>query len=227
MLRGRSSSRQVITPDLQGHGRTADIDRPLSFEQHAEDVVGLLKHLQIQKADFLGESFGGLIATLIAVRHPELVGRVATYGSIFGTFQEAYKPDMLATNLSLTPDARGMQFQRENYTKVAPDPSYWPTIWSKVNSIQWGGFSPEELTSLKAPVLIAVGDHDFVRLDHAVATFQRIANAELAVIPDAGHLVLNADQRKVVPAIKAFLDAPATEIPFATTQSGYHPGETR
>jgi pimeloyl-ACP methyl ester carboxylesterase len=101
---------------------------PLSFEQHAEDVVGLLKHLQIQKADFLGESFGGLIATLIAVRHPELVGRVATYGSIFGTFQETYKPDMLATNLSLTPDARGMQFQRENYKKVAPDPSYWPTL---------------------------------------------------------------------------------------------------
>lgn len=222
-----TESRQMITVDLQGHGRTADVDRPISFEQHAADVVALMSHLKITRADFFGESFGGTVAMMIAVHHPELVNRVATYASIFGPFQDAYKPEMLATQLSLTPDARGIQFQRENYKKVAPNPDYWPTIWSKVFSLQWSGFSDDELKSVKARVLIAVGDHDFVRLDHAVHTFELIPNANLAVIPDAGHFVFNVDKQKVMPAILAFFDAPGTNIPFGTTETGYHPGETR
>src|ERR1700716_2508335 len=73
-------SHTVITVDLQGHGRTADIpERPLSIEQHAEDVVGLLKHLGLKKPDFLGQSYGGAIAIMIAVRYAALVGRVATF----------------------------------------------------------------------------------------------------------------------------------------------------
>jgi pimeloyl-ACP methyl ester carboxylesterase len=99
--------------------------------------MALMKHLDIQKADFFGESFGGIVATIIAVRHPELVSRVATYGSIFSKPQDAVKQEVLATQLSLTPDAKGIQFQRENYKKVAPDPDYWPTIWSKVGQAQF------------------------------------------------------------------------------------------
>src|ERR1700746_1854751 len=84
----------VITVDLQGHGRTADIpERPLSIEQYAEDVVGLLKHLGISKADFFGESYGGSTAAMIAVRYPELVRRVATYGATFGPLQVALNPE--------------------------------------------------------------------------------------------------------------------------------------
>ena len=222
-----AGKRQLIAVDLQGHGRTSDIDRPMSFEQHAEDVVALLAHLKIKRADFFGESFGGTIATIIAVRHPDLVGRVATYGSIFGAFQDAFKPEMLATQLSLTPEAAGIQFQRDNYKKVAPDPAHWPAVWSKVREIRWPGFTRDELARLKAPVLIAVGDHDFVRLEHALETFQRIPNAELAVIPDAGHFVLNAAPAKVLPAVEEFLDGPAVRLPFATTMTGYHPGATR
>src|SRR5215468_11137746 len=74
----------VITVDLQGNGRTADIpERPISIEQYAEDVVGLLKFLEISKADFLGESYGGDTAAVIAVRYPELVGRIVTYSATF------------------------------------------------------------------------------------------------------------------------------------------------
>src|ERR1700745_3535213 len=75
----------VITVDLQGNGRTADIpDRPISIEQYAEDVAGLLKYLGISKADFFGESYGADAAAMIAIRHPELVHRVATYAATFG-----------------------------------------------------------------------------------------------------------------------------------------------
>ena len=81
--------------------------------------------------------------------------------------------------------------------------------------------------SINVPFLIALGDNDFVRLDHAIETFQLIPRAQLAVIPDAGHFVLNSEQQRVMPAIEAFLDGPMSRVPFATTETGYHPGVTR
>src|SRR3974390_153951 len=120
----------VITVDLQGHGRTADIpERPLSIEQYAKDVVGLLKYLGISKADFIGESYGANTAALIAVRYPELVRRVATYGATFGPPQNALNPEMTHFEHPPTAWTSDIQFQRENYKKVAPDPDYWPKIY--------------------------------------------------------------------------------------------------
>ena len=153
----------VITVDLQGHGRTADIpERPITLEQNAKDVVGLLNALGIPKANFFGESYGGVIATMLAVHHPDLVGCVATYGATFGPPQTALNLEMLQTSAPPTADSKAFQFQREHYKKVAPDPEYWPKFWGKVVSIRWGGFSKDELASIKAPILIALGDNDFV-----------------------------------------------------------------
>src|SRR5712692_7371449 len=81
-------NRQLIAVELQGHGRTADINRPITFEQHADDIAALLKYLGIEQADFFGESFGGTVAVQMAVRHPEIVRRVAIYGSILGKIEE-------------------------------------------------------------------------------------------------------------------------------------------
>ncbi len=218
----------VITVDLQGHGRTADIPgRPLTLEQHARDVVGLLKFLGISTANFFGESYGGAVALIIALQHPQLVGRVATYGATFGPPQVAHNPEMLRFDHPPTPDSRGIQFQREEYRKVAPNPDDWSTIWAKVGGIQWAGFSNQQLASIKPPVLIALGDHDFVRLEHAVQTFKLIPNAELAVIPDAGHFALFSEPQRVIPVIATFLEKHETKIPIATAEMGYHPGETR
>jgi pimeloyl-ACP methyl ester carboxylesterase len=223
-----AQSHSVITVDLQGHGRTADIpERTLSIEQYAQDVVGMLKYLDIRKADFFGESYGGATATMIAVLYPELVGRVATSGATFGPLQAAHNLEMLRFDHSPTPDSRDIQFQKESYKKVAPDPDYWPKIWGKVVSIQWEGFSREELASIKAPVLIVLGDHDFVRVEHALETFKIIPNAELAVIPDAGHFVLFSEPERVIPVVKHFLEKPEKRFPLATAGMGYHPGETR
>lgn len=220
--------RAVISVDLQGYGRTADIqDRPLSIKQHAIDVIALLKHLGISRADFFGESYGGAIATMIAVHNPELVRRVATYGATFGPPQEAINPEMLRTSQPLTPDSRGFIVQREYYKRVAPDPDYWPTFWGKLVAMRWDGFSRGELTSITVPVLIAVGDHDFVRLEHAIETLRLIPNAELAVIPDAGHYALFSEQERVIPVINHFLTKADTRPPIGTAETGYHLGETR
>ena len=218
----------VITVDLQGHGRTVDIpERPLSIEQYAKDVVGLLKYLDISKADFFGESYGGNAAAMIAIRYPELVRRVVTYAATFGPPQTALNPQTTHFDNPPAADSRNIQFQRENYEKVAPDPSYWPRIFYKLGCIQWEGFSNEELASIKAPMLIMLGDYDFVRLEHAVETVKLIPNAELAVIPSASHFALFSEQERVIPIVKHFLEKPEKSIPLATAETGYHPGETR
>jgi len=218
----------VITVDLQGHGRTADIpERPLSIEQYAKDVVGLLKHLGIAKADFFGESYGGNAAAMIAIRYPELVRRVVTYAATFGPPQVALNPRTTRFDHPPSADSRNIQFQRENYKKVAPDPNYWANIFDKLGSIQWQGFSNEELASIEAPILILLGDCDFVRFEHAFETAKLIPNAELAVIPSASHFVLFSEPERVIPIVKHFLEKPEKSIPLATAATGYHPGETR
>jgi pimeloyl-ACP methyl ester carboxylesterase len=219
---------KVITVDLQGHGRTADIpERPLSIEQYAKDVVDLLKYLGIAKADLFGESYGGNAAAVIAIRYPDVVRRVVTYAATFGPPQIALNPETTQFDHPPTAESRYIQFQRENYKKVAPDPNYWPKIFDKLGSIQWEGFSREELASIKVPVLIVLGDHDFVRLEHAVETVKLIPKAELAVIPDASHFTLFSEPERVIPIVKHFLEKPEQRIPLATAATGYHPGETR
>jgi pimeloyl-ACP methyl ester carboxylesterase len=221
-------SHSVITVDLQGHGRTPDNpDRPLSIEQYAKDVVGLLKYLRISRADFFGESYGANAAALIAIRYPELVSRVATYAATFGPPQRAIRPELLHAGHSPAADSRSIQFQREKYKEVAPDPDYWPKIYEKLLAIEWAGFSTEELASIKASILIILGDHDFVRLEHAVETVQLIPSAELAVIPDASHFVLFSEPERVIPIVKHFLEKSDRRNPLATAETGYHPGETR
>ena len=216
----------VITVDLQGHGRTADIaDRPISFDQHAKDVVGLLDYLGIKNADFFGHSWGGVIATLIAVRYPRVVRRVATFGATFGALQTAVKEQVLRANL--TQDGHAMQFKRENYKRVAPDPNYWPKFWDKALANQWTGFTKEELASVNAPLLIVLGDDDFVRLEHAVEARELIPTAELAVIPDAGHFAPHSEPERVIPVVQHFLEKPERRAPIGTAESGYIPGKTR
>jgi pimeloyl-ACP methyl ester carboxylesterase len=223
-----ASSHAIITVDLQGNGRTADIsNRPLSIEQYAEDVVALLKHLGISKADFLGESYVGNTAAMIAVRHPELVRRAATYSATFAPPPSTLDPLMTYFDHVPTAETRHILFQRESYKNVAPDPSYWPRIYDKVGSIQWRGFSSEQLASIKAPMLIIQGDHDFVRLEHSVETVRLIPRAELAVIPSASHFALSSEPERVIPIVKHFLDKPDEQLPLATAELGYHPGETR
>src|ERR1700731_3710229 len=111
LIPGLTGNRQWIAMDLQGHGRTADIDRPMTCEQHADDIAALLKHLKIEEADFFGDSFGGAIAVMMAVRHPRLVRRVVSYGSPLAPLPKD-------TAALVTPDSDLVKWEREEYQKV-------------------------------------------------------------------------------------------------------------
>jgi pimeloyl-ACP methyl ester carboxylesterase len=218
---------RVIQVDLQGHGRTADIDRPLSFDQHAKDIVTLMDHLSIERANFFGWSYGGLISTLIALRHPERAGRIATFGSLFGTPQQGIRPEMIGAMAGDSPDGPAHAYARAQYDRVAPDPAHWPVFWKKLIDLAPEGFSEQQLKSLNNRVLIALGDNDFIRLEHAIEAYRTIPKAELAVIPDATHFLLYDRPWKLEPIIAEFFAAPDERLPHGTIATGYQPGKTR
>lgn len=222
LVSGLTKNRQWIVMDLQGHGRTADIDRPMTCEQHADDIAALLKYLKIEQADFFGDSFGGTIAVMMAVRHSELVRRVVSHGGSLSAFPKGIAADR-------NPDADFVKWQREEYQKVAPDPKKWPTLFDKVteSGIAWKGFSLDELKAIKAPVLIACGDHDLIPVERFAEWSRMIPNGELAVIPDSSHFVLFSEPEKLLPTLAAFLDAPTPKVSLGAAETGYYPGVTR
>jgi pimeloyl-ACP methyl ester carboxylesterase len=217
-----TNNRRWIVMDLQGHGRTLDIDRPMTCQQHADDIAALLKYLKIEQADFFGDSFGGTIAVMMAVRHPELVGRVVCHGGSLAPYpgNAADRPPS---------DADFVKWQREEYQKVAPDPTHWPTLYDKATAslYAWKGFSTDELKTIKAPVLMVCGDHDLIPVERYLEWSRMMPTSELAVIPDASHFVLFSEPEKLLPTVAAFLDARAAKVPLGTAQAGYYPGVTR
>jgi pimeloyl-ACP methyl ester carboxylesterase len=222
LIPGMTSNRQWIAMDLQGHGRTADIDRPMTCEQHADDIAALLKHLKVEHADFFGDSFGGTIAVMMAVRHPQLVRRVVSHGGSFAPY-----PGTVADRPPH--DSDFVKWQREEYLSVAPDPKRWPTLFDKATKslMAWKGFSPDQLKAIKAPVLIACGDHDLIPVERCAEWSRMIPNAQLAVIPDSSHFVLFSEPEKLLPTVAMFLDAPTRKAPLGTATTGYYPGVTR
>ncbi|MGC4002280.1 MAG: alpha/beta hydrolase [Pirellulales bacterium] len=217
-----TNNRQWICVDLQGHGRTLDIDRPMTVEQHADDIAGLLKHLEIAEADFFGDSFGGVIAVTLAVRHPKLVRKIATYGSPLTPLPKEIVEVVKS-------DSNLMRWEREEFQKVAPDSKQWEKMFSRSlkSGAEWKGFSAIELKQITAPVLIACGDHDLIPIERCIELSRLIPNAQLAVIPDASHFVLFSEPNKLLPVLVDFFDAPAKKTPLSSMQSGFYPGETR
>src|SRR5579862_4955981 len=215
---GQTGNRRWIAMDLQGHGRTADIDRPMTCEQHADDVAALLKHLKIEEADFFGDSFGGAIAVMMAIRHPRLVRRVVSYGSPLA-------PIPRETAAMVTADSDRVKWEREEYQKVAPDAKHWPTLFAKALrcGIEWKGFSPDQLKAIKVHVLIACGDHDLIPVERCAELSRLIPNAQLAVIPDASHFLLFSEPERLLPTVAAFFDARTPKAPLDTFKNGYYP----
>jgi len=207
-----AKDRQVIAVELQGHGHTADIDRPLTYEQMADDTAALLKHLKIEQADFFGYSMGGTVGLAVAIRHPKLVRKLAINGSEYGRLEDAFDAESFKQFKSLPADFAPAVL-KDPYDKVAPDPKQWPTLVAKVKKmgLEFKGFAREDMKSIKAHVLVTLGDRDGVRVEHAVEMFRLIPNSQLAVFPSADHLLLWQDPEKMLPTIAAFLNAPVPE----------------
>lgn len=226
-----SKSRQVIAVEMQGHGRTADIERDFAFESLADDVAGLLDHLEIPAADIIGYSMGGGVALQCAIRHPEKVRRVVSISAVFrhdGWVQEAL--DLFP---QLTADAfKGSPIEAE-YKRLSPTPDQFPRFVERVIAMDLEpyDFGAEKLRDTKAPIFFVHGDADGVRLEHIAEMF-RLKGGEvfgdlrprsasrLAVLPNATHVTLMHRTRDIVPMVNDFLDAPDGHRPGSEPQAG-------
>jgi pimeloyl-ACP methyl ester carboxylesterase len=206
MLPSLAKARKVVAIELQGHGRTADIDRELTLEGCADDVVGVLDELGFDRADFFGFSLGGLVALRLAMRHPERAGRLAVAGVHFRA--DGYHPDIfdMAADSTRLPTQADRQAMLDAYAAVAPDPERFEVVQAKASAIpERLDWSPADLGSVRSPVLIIIGDNDFVRVEHAARMRELIPNARLAVLPGCTHVEVTRRADLVLPLVEEFL----------------------
>lgn len=206
-----AKERQVIAVELQGHGHTGDIDRPLSYEQMADDTAALLKHLRIDKADIFGYSMGGTVALYTAIKHPALVGKIAILGSSSGP--DAWDPETFKQFQSITPENFAPAPLKDPYDKAAPDPKKWPVLVAKITTMvkEFKGISDKDMQSIRAPFLVMHGDRDAFRVEHAVKMYRLVPNSQLRVFPNGDHFVLFTQPDRVTSSLQQFLNEPATE----------------
>jgi pimeloyl-ACP methyl ester carboxylesterase len=199
-----AKTRHLIAPEQQAHGHTADIDRPLSFEQMADDTATLVRHLGIKRTDVFGYSAGGNVALGLAIRHADLVQRVAVASTHFdseGIYPQVFEGLKNAKAEQMPP------ILRDAYRKVAPKPDDWPRLVEKVaaQARAFSGWSRAALREIRAPALVMVGDADIVRPEHAVELFRLIPNCQLAVLPGTDHRLRLQQPEWVVSMLDAFL----------------------
>jgi pimeloyl-ACP methyl ester carboxylesterase len=200
---------RVVAIELQGHGRTADIDRPLSLERLADDVAEVLTQVGIDRADVLGFSLGGLVTVELARRHHDRVRRLvlaSISASPDGFHDEIRSPDA-APGVGRMPTADDFQTMEDAYRAVAPDPDHFSTFAAKNSAFVGGlpGWSDDELRQISVPTLVLIGDNDFIRVEHAAHMQEVLPDARLAVVPGATHVGLLHEADLVLPILRRFL----------------------
>jgi pimeloyl-ACP methyl ester carboxylesterase len=222
LLSELATSRQVFAVDLQGHGRTADINRPLQYEQMADDVAALMEHVGINHADIVGYSMGGGVGLQLAIRHPERVRKLVAMSA--GYRLDGMYPEVIAGIAEITPEVfYGTPWYEENYAVVAPRPEDFPVLVEKLKRLDAEEFDwSQEIEGIAAPTLLVYGDADVLRPEHMVELFRLLGGgvpgdltglpkARLAVLPGTTHVTVMNRIDWLLPMITEFLDEPMPE----------------
>jgi pimeloyl-ACP methyl ester carboxylesterase len=221
-----AATHQVIAVDLQGHGRTADIDRPLDIRLMADDIAALIGHLGLEKPDVMGYSLGGGVALQTAIRHPEVVGRLVVVSAHIR--MNAIYPEMLGQQGQVS--AAAIDFMKDTpmyelYQRVAPHPENFGRLLDKMGEAMAKDFDfTEDVRALKTPTLFAAADADMAPPSHYVEIFGLLDGGKrdagwtgegrpkgghaLAILPGLTHYDVFASPLLAAAAL-AFIDAPS------------------
>jgi pimeloyl-ACP methyl ester carboxylesterase len=193
-----AKTHKVYALEFQGHGRTTDIDRPITYPNLADDVAAFMDAVGLAKADVFGYSMGAVTGLQLVIRHPEKVNKLVAASVSYDT--EGWQPEFKAFIPNMTVEMFvGMPFAQE-YRKLAANPDGFPELVKKLIAIEhepqaWG----EQVKAIKNPVLIITGDADFATLEHSVAMFRLLGGggmgdmgkplpaSRLAVLPATSH----------------------------------------
>ena len=169
-----AAGHRVFVVDLQGHGRTADIDRPIDISLMADDIGALIDHLGLEKPDLVGYSLGGGVAFWTAVKYPEKVGRLVMASA--NIRRDAIPPEMLAQQSQVNAAAAGFMKDTpmyELYQRVAPRPEDFPRLLDKIGESMSKDFDfSEELRTIKVPTILVCADADMAPPSHYVEAFK-------------------------------------------------------
>ena len=219
-----SASRRVIAVDLQGHGATADVDRPLRPETMADDVAALIANLGLDRADVMGYSLGGLVALRTAIQHPQRVRRLVLVS--VGFRRDGSHPEVVENMDRFSPEMADMLAQSplyESYARRAPRVEDWPVLIAKTSEALKDDYDwTADVERLETPTMLVFADADSVRPAHIVEFYGllggglRDANwdgslrptARLAILPGTTHYDIFASPA-LAPAVAGFLDAEA------------------
>ncbi|HET6569844.1 MAG TPA: alpha/beta hydrolase, partial [Rhodothermales bacterium] len=180
-----AKTHQVIAVELQAHGHTPDIDRPLSFEQDADDVAALLRQLHADKADFMGFSNGGTTCLQIAIRHPGVVNKLVLASTTYRRdgMQPGFFEGFQHASLETMP-----QPLKDAYLEANPDPNGLQAMFDRdvARMVAFKDIDDADIQAIQAPALVINGDAEVVRAEHALSLARTLPHAQLAILP-GGH----------------------------------------
>jgi pimeloyl-ACP methyl ester carboxylesterase len=217
-LTALAEKRKVIAVELQGHGHTADIDRPLSYEAMADDIAALIKHLKIDRADVMGYSLGGGVALQTAIRHPELVRKLVVVSAPFR--RDGFYPEVLAAMAQMGP-AAAESMKQSPLSQLYPNVN-WARLFTKLGDLLRKDYDwSKEVAAIKSQTMIVFADADAVRPAHIVEFFGLLGGghkdagfdgsgrpvAQLAILPGLTHYNISSSLA-LATAVTPFLDAP-------------------
>lgn len=223
ILPGLAQTRQVIAFELQAHGRTADIDRPLSLEHMADDVAEALGYLGIEQADVLGYSMGASVALHVVIRHPAVVRKLVLISVTYNL--AGVHPNLMEGFGEMTPEMMFGSPWHDEYLRIAPRPQDFATLFAKKTQMDQGiqDLPAAAIQAIQAPTLLIIGDSDLVRPEHAVEMFRLLGGgvfgdmppglppSQLAILPGTSHVTAVFRADLLLAIIPAFLDRPTRE----------------
>jgi pimeloyl-ACP methyl ester carboxylesterase len=200
---------RLLMPDRRGHGRTPDVPGPLWIETLAEDAAAFIERVAGGPVLVAGYSAGAIVALWLAAHRPDLVRKLVLISG-------AFDPD----GMILRPTAGGPPPPPllARYAEVSPDgPEHFPIVIAKVvEAANRPGMDPADLAAVTCPALVVAGDDDMVTLDHTVELYRALPDAQLAIVPNASHLLLHEKPEQVTALIADFLigDPAPTMMPI-------------
>lgn len=217
-----AGERTVIVFDQQGHGRTPDTSRAMSYEQFGDDAATLLRALNVERADVMGYSQGGGAALQLTLRHPELVDKLVSLSATYR--RDGWYPSVAESIAGMTAEVWAGTPVEKNFREHTPGPEAFDAFLEKMKvlNIDDLDISDAEMRSMSARTMVVVGDADSVRPEHAVAMFRlrgggdeeaaatgllrKVPRARLVILPGTSHIGMSGKVAEVVPMVRAFLD---------------------